>query len=496
MRFKRIHRKNTNRRNSFNKVSIVLVSIFFYPSLCFSSLAQSSSLSRSTPDQTQRDQPTQAIEETEYVLGAGDRIRVGVFQVADFSGDHLVLVDGTITLPLVGLLKVSGLTTGQLSDLLSKRYANYLKRPIINVTLLTSRPLQVAIAGEINNPGSYTLPLQSDKFPLLSDLIRQAGGITTVADIRQIELRRVVRGGEKIWKLNLWDLIITGNLTQDVSLRDGDQIVIPTKDPINPNELRQLADANFGIRTDQEVSVTVVGEVNRPGSYKVSPDAVAGVTGGTTGTVKRQPPRLTLALRLSGGIKPTADVRRITLNRYNRDGSLQELNIDLWNLLQTGNIEEDIILQEGDMITIPKVAEINSEESEALAQASFSPGTIRVNVVGEVEKPGFVEIPANTPLNGAIAAVGGFNRRRADVKTVELLRLNPDGSVTKREIKIDFSQGIALENNPSLRNNDVIFVERNRLTAASDTLTTFFSPVGAVVGGFFSVFNIFSLFGL
>lgn len=492
--FKRVHQQKTSR--SFAQVGMTLVSLLLCPNLCLSSLAyDSSSLTRIGSNSTTLAQRTSAIEETEYVLGPGDRISVAVFQVADFSGERLVLVDGTITMPLLGLIKVAGLTTNQLSDILSKRYADYLKRPIVDVTLVRPRPLQVAIAGEINNPGSYTLPLSTDKFPLLSDLIRQAGGITTVADIRQIELRRTVRGTQRISKLNLWDLIIKGDLAQDVTLRDGDQIVIPTKNPVDPNELRQLADANFGIRADQEISVTVTGEVNRPGSYKVAPDVISGASGGNTGTTKRQPPRLTAALRLSGGIKPTADIRRITLNRFNRDGTLQELNVDLWNLLQTGNIEEDIILQEGDMISIPKVAEIDPQESEALAQASFSPGTIRVNVVGEVEKPGFVEVPANTPLNGAIAAAGGFDRRRADARTVELLRLNPDGSVTRREIKIDLSQGIAMENNPSLRNNDVIFVERNRLTAAGDAVSTVFSPIGAAVGGFLSIFNIFSIFG-
>ncbi|PSF35564.1 sugar ABC transporter substrate-binding protein [Aphanothece hegewaldii CCALA 016] len=491
---KRIFLKKT--RNSFYFGTIGLVSILTNTTFCFYSLAQESPRSLRPVEENPRiTQKIQSIETTNYTLGAGDRISVSVFQVADFSGERLVLADGTITMPLLGMIKVAGLTTGELSDLLSKRYANFLKRPIINVNLLSPRPLQVAIAGEINNPGSYTLALSDGKFPLLSDLIRSAGGITTVADIRQIELRRNVRGTQKIWTLNLWDLILFGNLAQDVSLRDGDQIVIPTKDPIDPNELRQLADANFGIQADREISVTVIGEVNRPGSYKVSPDTVAGLTGGTTGTTKRQPPRLTLALRFSGGIKQTADVRRITVNRYNRDGSLQALNIDLWNLLQTGNIEEDIILQEGDMINIPKVDEINVSEAEALASASFSAATIRVNVVGEVEKPGFVEIPPNTPLNQAIAAAGGFDHQRADARTVELLRLNGDGSVTRREIKIDLAQGITPENNPSLQNNDVIFVERNRLTAAGDTLSTFFSPIGAAVGGFFSIFNIFSLFG-
>jgi polysaccharide export outer membrane protein len=432
-----------------------------------------------------------AIGETDYTLGGGDRIQVVVFQVADFSGEHLVLVDGTITLPLIGTVAVQGLTLTEVSNLLSERYKPYLKRPIVTVNVIQPRPLQIAVAGEVNLPGSYTIE-QGQTIPLVTDLIRQAGGLTTLADISQVQLKRVIQGKEQTWTLNLWQLLQQGNLAQNLTLRDGDSIIVPTKDHIDLAETRQLADANFGLQAGQEINVAVVGEVYRPGSYKVIPEQVnANIGSGVTATVRRQPPRLTLAVQLAGGIKPLANIRQIEVRRFNRNGTQQVIPVDLWSLLQTGDLVQDIILQEGDTIYIPTAENLPANDSETLATASFAPNTIRINVVGEVLRPGIIEVQPNTPLNQGIMAAGGFEKRRANETEVILIRLNPNGTVTQRSIPIDLSQGITKENNPTLQNNDVIIVNRNWLTSATDTVNTILSPVGAVFGiaNFINVFR-------
>ncbi|MEM8778655.1 MAG: SLBB domain-containing protein [Cyanobacteria bacterium P01_G01_bin.49] len=445
-----------------------------------------------SPDEKEReiDQSSELPTETEYTLGAGDRLQLNVFPVEAFNGEYQVLVDGTLTLPLVGTFLAEGFTLTQLTQLLTEEYAQYIKRPVITVSLIAPRPLKLAIAGEISNPGSYLLPVEEgQKFPTVTQLIQQAGGLTTVADLGQVQIRRQFKGEILILTLNLWELLEQGQLRQDLTLRDGDKIIVPTQDTVDIAQTRLLSDANFGVAANQEINVAVVGEVYRPGSYRVIPENVSNNT--IQGVTRRQPPRLTFAIQLAGGIKPLADIRQVEIRRYNRDGSQQRIPVNLWKLLQTGNIEEDIILQEDDTIFIPTAQEIPAEESESLAVASFSPETIRVNVVGEVEKPGSVEIPPNTPLNQGILAAGGFDQRRADSGTIELIRLNPDGTVTKRDIDINFAQGITEGENPILRNNDVVVVNRNLLTTASDTLITVFGPIGALAG-FVNFFNLFS----
>ena len=115
--------------------------------------------------------------ESDYLLGPGDRLRMDVYQVEEFSkSEYQVLVDGTLSFPLVGVIKVNNMTIPQLTAILKKEYSKYIKRPLITIGLLQPRPLTITLAGEVNSPGSYTLPIaQGQKFPSLTDIIQQAG---------------------------------------------------------------------------------------------------------------------------------------------------------------------------------------------------------------------------------------------------------------------------------------------------------------------------------
>ncbi|RKH75066.1 sugar ABC transporter substrate-binding protein, partial [Corallococcus praedator] len=127
-----------------------------------------------------------------------------------------------------------------------------------------------------------------------------------------------------------------------------------------------------------------------------------------------------------------------------------------------------LALRDGDTVYIPTATSVTAEEATELASASFSPNTIAVNVVGEVVEPGTVQVPPNVTLNQAILAAGGFDNRRARTADVQLVRLNPDGTVARREIPVDFSAGISEENNPALRSNDIVIVGRSGITRTSD----------------------------
>jgi polysaccharide biosynthesis/export protein len=125
---------------------------------------------------------------------------------------------------------------------------------------------------------------------------------------------------------------------------------------------------------------------------------------------------------------------------------------------------------------IPQAVAILPEESVAISSANFSPEDMPVQVVGEVARPGSVTLPANATLNQAILAAGGFQRSRARNSTVELVRLNPDGSVDQRTVDVDLSAAANDTTNPILRPNDVVIVDRNVAAAAGDTLGLFLSP--------------------
>jgi polysaccharide biosynthesis/export protein len=409
-----------NRRfQRFSGLTISLLVIFqgFSPPL----LAQEVLQGRNLPSSSNYDRTS---TETEYILGPGDQIRISVFNVPEYSGEFLVLVNGVLSVPIIGEIKADGLTVTELTQVLTERYAPYVKRPIITVSLISPRPLRIAVVGEVNRPGTYTINSGAGQaFPTLTDLIKQAGGLTTVAEVRTVQLRRFFQGQQQILTIDLWELLQEGNLAQDVTLRDGDTIIVPTTNTIDLAMNRQLTDANFGIQATRVLNVAIVGEVNRPGSYPIPPDGSG------------KPPRVSNAIQLAGGIKPLADLRQLEVRRFDRSGAETSFNVDLWDLLTDGELDQDLILQDGDTIIIPTAEAIDPTEAEALASANFSPDTISVSIIGEARGSGRVSLPPNTPLNQALLTVGGFHPTRANQNKVELVRLNPNGTVSKRESK-------------------------------------------------------------
>jgi polysaccharide export outer membrane protein len=424
---------------------------------------------------------------TDYLLGGGDRIRVNVFEVPEYTGEYQVPPGGAINLPLIGSLSVLGLTTEQAADEIARRYARFLKRPLISVNLLSSRPINVFVAGEVTRPGSYTLSLEGSggnnpgvQYPTILAALTTAQGVTLAADITKVQLRRKLgRSGEQVVSFNLKELTQTGRVSQDITLRDGDTIVVPTATNFNVAEARNLFAANYAASQSAPRTVAITGQVYRPGSYLVTSGAGGASDGGAPGTGL---PTVMRAIQLAGGITSQADVRNIKIRRPTRVGSEQSLNVNLWELLQTGDLNQDVVLQDGDTIVVPLATDINTAEATQLATTTLSPAKIQVGVVGEVKKPGLTDLQPNSSLNQALLAAGGFNDARASSAAVDLIRLNANGTVTKRVVKIDFSKGINDDTNPILRNNDVVVVSRSGIAKTTDTINTVSGPFGTLLG--------------
>jgi polysaccharide biosynthesis/export protein len=425
--------------------------------------------------------PIQApFDEEAYTLGAGDRLRVEVFGVPEYGREYQVLVNGSLNLVQASPVSVRGLTLKQAEAAIAQRYKRIVKRASVDITLLVPRPINVAIAGEVGRPGAYKIAMsETTQLPTLTQVIQQAGGITQSGDPQQIILRRPQANGTiQTLRLDLLNLAQTGNLSQNPILRDGDMVQVIERSSMAPDASALPDLANFATDVNQPLNIAVVGEVNRPGTYVLA-NARSVATAGAVNLPSGVRPTVTQALQQAGGITQIADIRGIEVRRKTNSGQVKKIALDLSKLLD-GDIAQDLILQQNDTIVIPTATSLSAAEASQRGSASFAANSIRVNVVGEVTRPGTVEVVPNTTLNQALLASGGFNQR-ARKSTVELIRLNPNGSMIKQSIAINLAQGIDEKNNPILRNNDIILVDRSGGARLSDSLDSILGPLGRIL---------------
>lgn len=226
------------------------------------------------------------------------------------------------------------------------------------------------------------------------------------------------------------------------------------------------------------VRIAVAGEVKRPGTYVI--DFAGQTTANQDSFSGVQLPTLTEAIQASGGVTYQANVRDIEVIRPQRSGQNLVLRANLWDLIQRGDLDQDLQLRDGDRVIVPIVTNPPESDSVQVARANFSPESMNVQVVGEVVRGGNVEVPANASLNQAILAAGGFKDPRAKTSSVELVRLNPNGTVERRTLQVSLADSPNEATNPILRPDDVVMVARNNVAVTSDFLTLLLSPVTSV----------------
>ena len=322
-------------------------------------------------------QPPAEVAIDAYLIGPGDVLELKLFDAPELSGSLEVLNDGTVSLPLLGSVRLTNLTLSQAMPWLTLLYGRQLLRPQLQLKVLKPRPIRVALVGEVQRPGIYSLTTSESTqtvggpsvsvsgLPTVVDAIQKAGGITLSADLRQVSLQRRLSGDQPRFKRAKLDLLAL--------VREGDQLQNP-------------------------------------------------------------------------------------------------------------------LLFDGDTIRVAKAEEPMAEAIE-LAAVNLSPKQINVNVVGEVERPGTVPLMANTPLVQAVLSAGGVKSWRANKGSVELVRINRNGTAQRESFVLDLSQGASNEKNPPLRDGDTVLVHRSSLAVASDAITAIGTPLSSLA-------NILTLFRL
>ena len=247
------------------------------------------------------------------------------------------------------------------------------------------------------------------------------------------------------------------------------------------------------------VRVSVSGEVQRPGLYSIGKGGANQLSstgpGSSDATVIQTSgsPTLLDAIQKAGGLSAYGDLRSLTVQRpiAGPGSPLRTYQFDFLPVLSGGGPVTNPLLYDGDSITVPRAENLSEAELLAIAASTFAPDTIAVNVVGEVQRPGTQNVKANSPLSGAVLTAGGLTRK-ADEKTVRLLRLTPSGSIKQAIFRFNPAAPLGSAQNPPLQQGDVIVVDRHGWAKATDGMADVLAPIGPVI----NAASIFSLLGL
>lgn len=154
------------------------------------------------------------------VIGRMDNVEIMVFREDELTTRGQLSADGTITMPLIGAVRLEGLTTDQAASLVTRKLADgYLVRPEVSVSIAARIRKTVTVLGQAQRPGVFELP--AHRRLTLVESIGMAGGVTRIANSKKITLKR----GGNVRTINLKE--ITSGVGNDITLQDGDVVTIP-----------------------------------------------------------------------------------------------------------------------------------------------------------------------------------------------------------------------------------------------------------------------------
>ncbi len=163
-------------------------------------------------------------QDASYTIVTDDLLEVSVADHPELSATATVIADGTAILPLLGPVKLQGMTVDQATQQIKDLYdQKYIVNPVVSVQLRKSKPKQFYIYGEIKIPGVY--PIQDGLTTLKAVVI--AGGFTDFAARNKVKILRQVDGKDKVIRVNVDRIAKVGDTKNDVQILPDDVIVIP-----------------------------------------------------------------------------------------------------------------------------------------------------------------------------------------------------------------------------------------------------------------------------
>ena len=246
-----------------------------------------------------------------YTIHAGDQLNVQVFGDPSLSQNVTVLPSGSIDYPLVGEVHVAGDTTDQAKAAITKALKKYVRNPVVSVAVQAQGQINVLVVGGVIHPGRVQLPSSAH----LTDAISAAGGLDPTTQAYPNAMITDYSGQQQ--EIPLEPIFHNGDLKGNISVTDGSTIYVPGS---------------------HEISVEISGAVDHPGEIELN-----------------EGDRLSMAIAKAGNSATAdSDLNNVHVTRITPDGKTQNLNINLYDQLQHGNVASDIVMQKGDVVFVPK----------------------------------------------------------------------------------------------------------------------------------------------
>jgi polysaccharide export outer membrane protein len=233
---------------------------------------------------------------SEYRLGAGDVVRVSVYQNPDLTLETRITEAGVVSYPLLGSIRLGGITVGQAEKLISDglRNGNFVRQPQVSVLVLQVRGNQASVLGQVNRPGRYPIETADMR---LSDLLANAGGIGAGgADVVTVVGTRDGKAFRR--EIDLTSMFRDARREDDLLVANGDTVFV-----------------------ERAPLVYIYGEVQRPGAMRLE----RGMT-------------LMQALATGGGLTQRGTEKGLRVHRRAADGKVQVIQPAMDDPLREGDV--------------------------------------------------------------------------------------------------------------------------------------------------------------
>ena len=241
---------------------------------------------------------------SDYLLGPGDTLDILFYGKTNTAFSLEINREGFVDFPELGPVGLAGLTYGEAKEMLQARISAQIIGTQVSISMGSLRSMQVFVLGEAFKPGAYTVSSLST----ITHALVSSGGVSDIGSLRNIQLKRQ---GKLVATLDLYDLLLAGDTSNDVRVQAADVIYIPT--------VGDLA--------------SIEGQVLRPAIYELK------------GTESIQD-----LVELSGGMGPKAFAQSARLQRINGDGFMTTLDVDL-----TQSEDKRASLRGGDHLTVDAI---------------------------------------------------------------------------------------------------------------------------------------------